>query len=128
MFALHFGTVPSTPWVDYGQYHLNSKISRRLHPGKKPSYFAHREYLFSNHVFKDIKADIGLDFIARTGDPESRLPDSGITNIGIMNGTTFRDILGHSKALVGIGQPSLSPTPYDALCMGVPATWDGELL
>jgi hypothetical protein len=98
---------------------------------KKPWYFEHREYTFSSHVFSDIKAEIDLEFIAGTGDAGTPLPDSGITNIGIMNGTTFRDVLGHSKALVGIGQPPLSPTPYDALCMGVPfinsvTKWDEE--
>ncbi|GHJ88183.1 hypothetical protein NliqN6_4585 [Naganishia liquefaciens] len=37
-----------------------------------------------------------------------------------MDGTTFRDALGHSKSLVGTGQPALSLTPYNALCMSVP--------
>lgn len=87
---------------------------------KKPAYFEHHEYLFSDHVFRDIKEEIGLEFVAGTGDADRPLPDKGITNLGIMNGSTFRDVLGHSKALVGIGQPPLSPTPYDALCMGVP--------
>ncbi|KAK7024999.1 hypothetical protein R3P38DRAFT_3533140 [Favolaschia claudopus] len=32
----------------------------------------------------------------------------------------FYGMLGRSVALVGMGNPMLSPTPYDALCLGVP--------
>ncbi|KAF7356321.1 hypothetical protein MVEN_00964400 [Mycena venus] len=32
----------------------------------------------------------------------------------------FYDVLSRSVALVGVGNPMLSPTPYDALCLGVP--------
>jgi hypothetical protein len=96
---------------------------------KQVAYFDPGAYHFSTHAFKDIKEEIGLDFVAGTGMPGSALPDSGITNFGVMNATMFRDVLGHSKALVGIGRPGLSPTPYDSLCMGVPflnsiTNWD----
>ncbi|KAJ7740869.1 hypothetical protein B0H14DRAFT_3167857 [Mycena olivaceomarginata] len=41
----------------------------------------------------------------------------------------FYHILSHSVALVGVGHPEISPTPYDALCLGVPfvnpiVAWD----
>ncbi|KAJ6615656.1 hypothetical protein B0H10DRAFT_2040487, partial [Mycena sp. CBHHK59/15] len=41
----------------------------------------------------------------------------------------FYNVLSHSLALVGIGNPRISPTPYDALCLGVPfinpvLSWD----
>ncbi|KAJ7740885.1 hypothetical protein B0H14DRAFT_3515443 [Mycena olivaceomarginata] len=41
----------------------------------------------------------------------------------------FYHVLSHSVALVGVGNPVTSPTPYDALCLGIPfvnpvASWD----
>lgn len=98
---------------------------------KQPSYFGPPSFGFSNHVFEDIKEELHINFVAGTGEPGAALPDRGITNLGMMNATTFRDVLGHSKALIGIGRPALSPSPYDALCMGVPfinsvTSWDKE--
>ncbi|KAJ7754465.1 hypothetical protein B0H16DRAFT_1316290 [Mycena metata] len=47
---------------------------------------------------------------------------TSIQNLGeeAMKSDTFYDLLSHSVALVGVGNPALSPTPYDALCLGVP--------
>ncbi|KAJ7913957.1 hypothetical protein B0H13DRAFT_2464634 [Mycena leptocephala] len=49
------------------------------------------------------------------------LPAS-IENVGPsgMAQAAFYDLLLRSVALVGVGNPKLSPTPYDALCLGVP--------
>lgn len=96
------------------------RLDRAYILAKQPSYFDPPDYGFSQHVFKDIADQTGLKFAAGTGHAGSELPDRGIINFGIMNATTFRDVLGHSKALVGIGRPILSPTPYDAMCIGVP--------
>ncbi|KAF7320159.1 hypothetical protein MKEN_00800400 [Mycena kentingensis (nom. inval.)] len=43
----------------------------------------------------------------------------------------FYDHLGHSVVLLGVGDPILSPSPYDALCLGVPyinviLAWDAD--
>ncbi|KAF8211115.1 hypothetical protein K438DRAFT_1569743 [Mycena galopus ATCC 62051] len=45
---------------------------------------------------------------------------TSIENIGPVNQHEFYDVLSHSVALVGVGNPMLSPTPYDALCLGIP--------
>ncbi|KAJ7037851.1 hypothetical protein C8F04DRAFT_1034990 [Mycena alexandri] len=70
----------------------------------------------------------GLGFVMASRD----LPDgprlgpadlsTSIRNFGAdaMRSDTFYDLLSHSVALVGVGNPALSPTPYDALCLGVP--------
>ncbi|KAF8334197.1 uncharacterized protein EI90DRAFT_3051445 [Cantharellus anzutake] len=49
----------------------------------------------------------------------SVLPKS-IVNYGLMPQKEFMDVLAHSRMLVGVGSPYTSPTPYDALCLGVP--------
>ncbi|KAF7303981.1 hypothetical protein MIND_00629100 [Mycena indigotica] len=41
-------------------------------------------------------------------------------NLGHLTPTKFYDTLAKSVALVGMGAPGTSPTPYDALCLGVP--------
>ncbi|KAJ6615641.1 hypothetical protein B0H10DRAFT_1915806 [Mycena sp. CBHHK59/15] len=45
---------------------------------------------------------------------------TSIANIGEIGQERFYDELSKSVALVGLGKPVLSPTPYDALCLGVP--------
>ena len=47
-------------------------------------------------------------------------PENGIINIGRMDPKAFGKELGKSKLLVGLGNPSVSPTPYWGLCLGVP--------
>lgn len=50
--------------------------------------------------------------------PESPLPvPEGITNIGPMEPGAYLDFLSRSKALLGIMFPTISPTPYLALCV-----------
>jgi len=50
---------------------------------------------------------------------ESTLPKS-IVNHGIMPPEEFTAMVANSRMLVGVGSPYTSPTPYDALCLGVP--------
>ncbi|KAF9017855.1 hypothetical protein BDZ89DRAFT_1021850 [Hymenopellis radicata] len=45
---------------------------------------------------------------------------ASIKNVGHIQQDEFYDILSRSVALVGLGNPLLSPTPYDALCLGIP--------
>lgn len=44
----------------------------------------------------------------------------GITNFGQLGKMEFYEELGRSFVLVGVGRPRISPSPWDALCMGVP--------
>ncbi|KAF5379051.1 hypothetical protein D9615_005991 [Tricholomella constricta] len=60
----------------------------------------------------------GIRYNADTTEPDT-LPH-GITDLGPLNQTQFYTQLGKSRVLIGIGHPRLSPSPYDALCMGVP--------
>ncbi|KAJ7485670.1 hypothetical protein FB451DRAFT_1083152 [Mycena latifolia] len=56
---------------------------------------------------------------------------TSIINVGPVTQDEFYDLLSKSVALVGVGNPALSPTPYDAMCLGVPfinpiGAWDKE--
>ncbi|KAJ7699014.1 hypothetical protein B0H17DRAFT_978024 [Mycena rosella] len=50
---------------------------------------------------------------------EEGLPDSHI-NYGRMQKAEFMGKVAQTKVLVGVGLPLISPTPYNALCLGVP--------
>lgn len=43
-------------------------------------------------------------------------PEHGVVNLGHLDRPSFGRALGSSRALVGVGGPALSPSPYDALC------------
>ncbi|KAG9025818.1 hypothetical protein FS837_004813 [Tulasnella sp. UAMH 9824] len=47
-------------------------------------------------------------------------PPPGITQVERMERPAFQRLVGQSRVLLGIGRPGLSPTPYEALCLGVP--------
>ncbi|KAJ7656381.1 hypothetical protein DFH06DRAFT_1298244 [Mycena polygramma] len=79
----------------------------------------------------------GLSFVMASTDPPeglTTLPElsPSIKNIGgglLMNQNAFYDELSRSVALVGVGDPVVSPTPYEALCLGIPfinPIWDGK--
>ncbi|KAL7420898.1 hypothetical protein Q5752_004852 [Cryptotrichosporon argae] len=62
------------------------------------------------------------------GGPE-KLPEPGIISLGQLPREEWLDLVSRSKVLVGIGMPELSPSPYGALCGGVPfinvvKSWD----
>lgn len=47
-------------------------------------------------------------------------PPPGITQHPRLPRTEFQTMISKSRVLVGIGNPILSPTPYEALCLGIP--------
>lgn len=51
---------------------------------------------------------------------EAGWPEAPIESIGAQSPDDWFTELGRNKVLIGIGSPPLSPTPYDALCLGVP--------
>ena len=46
----------------------------------------------------------------------------GLTDVGIMNKVKFYEMLAMSFVMIGVGQPRISPSPWDALCMGTPVS------
>ncbi|KAF8321311.1 hypothetical protein DL93DRAFT_1635375 [Clavulina sp. PMI_390] len=46
--------------------------------------------------------------------------DKVITNLGLLDRNTFVEEVAKSRVLLGVGRPAISPTPYQALCLGVP--------
>ena len=46
--------------------------------------------------------------------------EHGVVNFGKMGPAEFVDAVRRSKVMVGVGNPWWSPSPYHALCQGVP--------
>lgn len=46
--------------------------------------------------------------------------EHGVINHGILPQPEFKHQVGNSKMMIGVGSPWWSPSPYDALCQGVP--------
>lgn len=97
---------------------MGQKENRAFVLAKNPNYFKEDAFVFfnENRTFQDLHADLNMDFVTGAGNKGDILPDKGITNLGRMPIQEFYSELGKSAVLLGIGQPYLSPTPYDALC------------
>lgn len=106
---------------------------RALVLGKQTRYFEAKENLFFGLV-ADAAASVapdrtsdsgsldGADFkvISTAGKKGEVLAEPGIETTGKMSREEWIQTLARSKVLLGIGNPPLSPSPYDALCAGVP--------
>jgi len=83
------------------------------------------------HFYEAASNATGIEFVLGANDDadgQVTLP-RGLTNYGFMSQPDFVDALSKSLVLVGVGRPVTSPTPYEALCLGVPfinpiLTWD----
>lgn len=49
-----------------------------------------------------------------------KIAAAGLRNYGKLGKIEFYDQLARSFVLLGVGRPKISPSPWDALCMGVP--------
>lgn len=116
---------PSNVYLGYSvekyckRHPIPSKFDRGFIFAKNPDYFAPGAFAFHTHdnrTFANIKEELGMDFVATAGNREDVLPDPGVENLGRMPPDEWYQELAKSVALVGIGRPWISPTPYDALC------------
>ena len=53
---------------------------------------------------------------------KKQVDKSGLKNMGSLDKFQFYDQMSKSFVMVGVGQPRISPSPWDALCMGVPVS------
>ncbi|KAJ7666149.1 hypothetical protein DFH06DRAFT_984681 [Mycena polygramma] len=87
---------------------------------KEMSYFSAELRAWDPDLFEAAHEAANIEFVsgvrgAATADFPPRL-----TNLGYMTPSAFYDQLAQSLVLVGVAFPFTSPTPYDALCFGVP--------
>ncbi|KAJ6625231.1 hypothetical protein B0H10DRAFT_2212228 [Mycena sp. CBHHK59/15] len=87
--------------------------------GKNSRYFATASRAWDPEILERASAATQIQFLAGT---ERNIPEfsNTIQNLGKLPRGEFYIALSKSVALVGMGLPETSPTPYDALCLGVP--------
>ncbi|KAJ8503574.1 hypothetical protein ONZ45_g10738 [Pleurotus djamor] len=124
-----------TPWDSKDNFYLGYSVERTcmgvpyMPPHERPSqvyvlakystYFYGDEYMWKNI---SLRHSLPINLVAGIYDhTNSGLADpDGIQNLGRLNKDQFNDVLRQSRALLGVGHPISSPSPYDALCLGVP--------
>jgi len=67
-------------------------------------------------LFAQLGEKHGLQFVSGADKPHDVPQQQGIQNLGSMSEDRFYSEVAHSRLLVGVGSPTISPTPYDALC------------
>lgn len=80
------------------------------------------EQVAQSDFYTTLQADANMTFVGRMRHdvPGLDIP-AGITELPHMpNRTAFVQALGSSRVLLGVGNPPMSPTPWEALCLGVP--------
>ncbi|WVQ84839.1 hypothetical protein IAT38_006996 [Cryptococcus sp. DSM 104549] len=80
-----------------------------------------------------LQDELGIQVVAgmKNDDEETakRVEEIGLRNLGPLGKLEFYAQLAKSFVFIGVGRPRISPSPWDALCMGVPfinpiLTWD----
>lgn len=104
--------------------------------GKDIRYFNERDFAWSLDDFAYLSRELHLNLVGGysvapgTNISTIHVPPE-IENLGFLAKDDFLKEIGSSKVLIGIGNPLISPTPHDALCLGVPfinpiLAWDPE--
>ncbi|KAJ3525465.1 hypothetical protein NMY22_g10567 [Coprinellus aureogranulatus] len=112
-----------------------SQREHRVYILMKQLAYAHFASAWDPDYYARAAAELGVLFVAGYGDnPKFKpggqeRPKGGwkdieepgkVQNLGQLDRERFLDELGKSKLLLGVGNPDWSPSPYDALCLGVP--------
>lgn len=95
--------------------------------GKNTIYLVpgHNDTAWTVSELNKISEDLSLDaFVAMNeneAEASAQIKSSDyITNVGRLGPAEFRNQLATSRVFVGVGRPRISPSPFDALCLGVP--------
>ncbi|KAJ6485575.1 hypothetical protein C8R45DRAFT_997083 [Mycena sanguinolenta] len=99
-------------------------------------FFNPKERAWAPELFDAAANEAGVSFVMSSrNSSETKLTPGdlspSIENIGPVSQDEFYNVLSRSVALVGVGNPIISPTPYDALCLGIPFvnpifSWDKQ--
>ncbi|KAJ7625616.1 hypothetical protein FB45DRAFT_750755 [Roridomyces roridus] len=133
--------IPPSSRPDPPRAWVLAKLLRYLSPAADPSW--------SKADFDAVSEATGITFALGAGldngesDPgtreelQGRLPEQSVNEIDVtrpdsrLSKAEFMGKVAQTRVLVGVGSPILSPTPYNALCLGVPFinpidNWDPE--
>jgi hypothetical protein len=85
----------------------------------------HNDTAWTLHDLGGVIDRLGLDMIAGIRDEDDEasrdhLKSLGIDNKGRLDANSFREYVSSSRLFIGVGRPRISPSPLEALCLGVP--------
>lgn len=89
-------------------------------------YFTGSEYILRDDpsptdFFSTLAEAANMTFLARfEHDIDTISPPPGITELERLDRPAFQSVIARSRVVMGVGSPWLSPTPWEALCLGVP--------
>ncbi|KAJ7747138.1 hypothetical protein DFH07DRAFT_578493 [Mycena maculata] len=88
---------------------------------KKSEYFHNNALLLDPSTFYTrLKNATGYHIVSNARVEDGYPIPEGLNNIGLLPQAEYDLQLANTKALLGIGKPQISPTPYASLCRGVP--------
>lgn len=101
---------------------------------KQLTYVYDHRFTWNRSYFSLAAQELGIDFVGGwqidqhyQWEPEKQgtmidIEDkkNRVINKGRLNQTEFAHEIGSSKMLIGVGNPFWSPSPYNALCQGIP--------
>ena len=83
-------------------------------------------FSWSLDALSELSLEFGIRVVAGVVNDDQTTHDavdaSGVVNIGQLDKIHFYEELARSFLLVGVGRPRISPSPWDALCMGLPVS------
>ncbi|KAL1407717.1 hypothetical protein Q8F55_007150 [Vanrija albida] len=88
---------------------------------KDSAYFSYRDYLTSAWpaIITALTA-AGIEVWSTAKEVPGRPIPDGIKKLGVLTPTEYVATVGRAKALLGIGLPEISPSPYVAMCKATP--------
>nr|XP_018261138.1 uncharacterized protein I303_06859 [Kwoniella dejecticola CBS 10117]OBR83296.1 hypothetical protein I303_06859 [Kwoniella dejecticola CBS 10117] len=120
-------TPPYIPAVQRpNQVYILAKFVRYFYNGAQPAWEDRGIFLRAKQILE--KEFPGFEFVVgcrddRNGDQQKQNPmelPAGIRNLGQMDKVEFERQLANSRVMLGIGWPTLSPSPHVALSLGIP--------
>jgi hypothetical protein len=99
---------------------------------KQETYFYPPRFSWTIPFLGELKSKMGIDIVVGMRNDNDTIREeldrAGIPNHGRLPKLDFYRKLGQSFVLVGVGQPRISPSPWDGLCMGVPVSRCGPII
>ncbi|GAA98354.1 uncharacterized protein L969DRAFT_93048 [Mixia osmundae IAM 14324] len=91
--------------------------------GKERHYFSSQRAAWNETDYNALEKETGLVLTVGT-QPVTEWDDTPLpkvlSNLGTFSRTEFIETLGSARVVIGQGNPTESPTPFEAMCMGTP--------
>ncbi|WVQ75714.1 hypothetical protein IAR50_005344 [Cryptococcus sp. DSM 104548] len=122
--CLRLPFIPPADRPKHPKAYLLAKQVHYLNPLLKNENDPNGTFAWTLPALSGLQAEFNISVVGGMRDDDKNttrmVEESGIRNLGHLGVVQFYEALSQSFVLVGVGQPRISPSPWDALCMGVP--------